>query len=94
MPGLECRLTFELTPTAEAGRLARVVQHKPVRHAGKTACRSGSGAERGVRRHSANFGQERVARRSDVNVATTTSEAAFSACHLASLEVALSGCPS
>jgi hypothetical protein len=44
-------LTFELTPTAEAGRLARVVQHKPARHAGKLACRSGSGAERGVRPH-------------------------------------------
>ena len=46
-----CGLTCELTPTAEAGRLARVVQHKPARHAGKLACRSGSGAERGVRRH-------------------------------------------
>jgi len=31
------------------GRLARVVQHKPARRAGKTARRSGSGAERGVR---------------------------------------------
>jgi hypothetical protein len=47
-----CGLTFELTPTAEAGRLARVVQHKPARRAGKLARRSGSGAERGVRRHS------------------------------------------
>ena len=46
-----CCLTFELTPTAEAGRLARAVQHKPARRAGKLACRSGSGAERGVRRH-------------------------------------------
>jgi hypothetical protein len=27
------------------------VQHKPARRTGKTACRSGSGAERGVRRH-------------------------------------------
>ncbi len=44
-----CGLTFELTPTAEAGRLARVVQHKPARYAGKLARRSGSGAERGVR---------------------------------------------
>jgi hypothetical protein len=44
-----CGLTFELTPTTEAGRLARVVQHKPARHAGKLARRSGSGAERGVR---------------------------------------------
>jgi hypothetical protein len=48
-----CRLTFELTPTAEAGRLARAVQHKPARRAGKTARRSGSGAERGVRPHCA-----------------------------------------
>ena len=47
--------TFELTPTVEAGRLARVVQHKPARHAGKTACRSGSGAERGVRHHCASL---------------------------------------
>jgi hypothetical protein len=47
-----CGLTFELTPTAEVGRLARAVQHKPARRAGKTACRSGSGAERGVRHHS------------------------------------------
>jgi hypothetical protein len=44
-------LTFELTPTAEAGRLARAVQHKPARRAGKLARRSGSGAERGVRHH-------------------------------------------
>ena len=50
-----CGLTFELTPTAEAGRLARAVQHKPARRAGKLACRSGSGAERGVRPH---FAQE------------------------------------
>ena len=48
MPAV-CGLTFELTPTAEAGRLARAVQHKPARRAGKLACRSGSGAERGVR---------------------------------------------
>ncbi len=48
-----CGLTFELTPTAEAGRLARAVQHKPARRAGKMACRSGSGAERGVRPHRA-----------------------------------------
>jgi hypothetical protein len=46
-----CGLTFELTPPAEAGRLARAVQHKPARRAGKLACRSGSGAERGVRHH-------------------------------------------
>jgi hypothetical protein len=46
-------LTFELTPTAEAGRLARAVQHKPARRAGKPARRSGSGAERGVRLHRA-----------------------------------------
>ena len=50
MPAV-CGLTFELTPTAEAGRLARAVQHKPARRTGKTACRSGSGAERGVRPH-------------------------------------------
>jgi hypothetical protein len=49
--------TFELTPTAEAGRLARAVQHKPARRAGKTACRSGSGAERGVMPHSAGAGE-------------------------------------
>jgi hypothetical protein len=48
MPGLECRLTFELTPTAEAGRLARVVQHKPTRHTGKLACRSGSVPSEGL----------------------------------------------
>jgi hypothetical protein len=48
MPAV-CGLTFELTPTAEAGRLARAVQHKPAHRAGKVACRSGSGAERGVR---------------------------------------------
>jgi hypothetical protein len=47
--GCLCGLTFELTPTAEVGRLARVVQHKPAHRAGKTARRSGSGAERGVR---------------------------------------------
>jgi hypothetical protein len=34
-----------------------VVQHKPARHAGKTARRSGSGAERGVRPHSAGAGE-------------------------------------
>jgi hypothetical protein len=49
--GCLCGLTFELTPTAEVGRLARVVQHEPARHTGKLACRSGSGAERGVRPH-------------------------------------------
>jgi hypothetical protein len=43
-----CCLTFELTPTAEAGRLARVVQHKPARHTGKLACRSGSGLSEGL----------------------------------------------
>jgi hypothetical protein len=48
MPGLECRLTFELTPTAEAGRLARVVQHKPARHTGKLARRSGSVPSEGL----------------------------------------------
>ena len=50
-------LTFELTPTAEAGRLARAVQDKPMRRTGKTACRSGSGAERGVMPHSAGAGE-------------------------------------
>ncbi len=43
-----CGLTFELTPTAEAGRLARVVQHKPVRHTGKLARRSGSVPSEGL----------------------------------------------
>jgi hypothetical protein len=52
-----CCLTFELTPTTEAGRLARAVQDKPTHRAGKTACRSGSGAERGVMPHSAGAGE-------------------------------------
>jgi hypothetical protein len=55
-----CSLTFELTPTAEAGRLARVVQHKQARRAGKAACRSGSGAERGVRPHTNRRRRSRV----------------------------------
>jgi hypothetical protein len=42
-------LTFELTPTAEAGCARREVEHKQARFAAGTACRSGSGAERGVR---------------------------------------------
>jgi hypothetical protein len=46
------RLTFELTPTAEAGRARREVEHRQARFAAGVACRSGSGAERGVRRHS------------------------------------------
>jgi hypothetical protein len=45
------RLTFELTPTAEAGCARREVEHKQARFAAGAACRSGSGAERGVRRH-------------------------------------------
>ncbi len=46
-----CGLTFELTPTAEAGRLARVVQHKPARRTGKLACRSGSVLSEGLGLH-------------------------------------------
>ncbi len=41
-------LTFELTPTAEAGRLARAVQDKPRRRTGKLACRSGSVLSEGL----------------------------------------------
>jgi hypothetical protein len=44
-----CGLTFELTPTAEAGCARREVEHKQARFAAGTACRSGSGAEREVR---------------------------------------------
>jgi hypothetical protein len=46
-----CCLTFELTPTAEAGCARREVEHRQARFAAGTACRSGSGAERGVRPH-------------------------------------------
>ena len=44
-----CGLTFELTPTAKAGCARREVEHKQAHFAAGTACRSGSGAERGVR---------------------------------------------
>jgi hypothetical protein len=51
MPGLECRLTFELTPTAEAGVVSPVSDDATAgTHRAYNACRSGSGAERGVRR--------------------------------------------
>ena len=43
-----CCLTFELTPTAETGRLARAAQHKPRRCTGKLACRSGSVLSEGL----------------------------------------------
>jgi hypothetical protein len=48
-------LTFELTPTAEVGRARREVEHKQARFAAGVACRSGSGAERGVRPHCVHF---------------------------------------
>ena len=47
-----CRLTFELTPTAEAGGVSPVTDDAT--NGGRRAydaCRSGSGAERGVRPH-------------------------------------------
>ena len=47
-----CCLTFELTPTAEAGGVSPVTDDAT--DGGRRAydaCRSGSGAERGVRRH-------------------------------------------
>ena len=52
MPAV-CGLTFELTPTAEAGRARREVEHRQARFAAGVACRSGSGAVRGVRPHTA-----------------------------------------
>jgi hypothetical protein len=47
-----CRLTFELTPTAEVGAVSRDGDDSTT-GAGPaySACRSGSGVERGVRRH-------------------------------------------
>jgi hypothetical protein len=47
-----CGLTFELTPTAEAGGVSPVTDDAT--NGGRRAydaCRSGSGAERGVRPH-------------------------------------------
>jgi hypothetical protein len=47
-----CGLTFELTPTAEAGGVSPVTDDATT--GGRPAydpCRSGSGAERGVRPH-------------------------------------------
>ena len=52
MPGLECRLTFELTPTAEVGVVSPVRDDATAgTDRAYNACRSGSGAERGVRPH-------------------------------------------
>jgi hypothetical protein len=49
-----CRLTFELTPTAEAGGVSPDCDDAPsATGRAYAACRSGSGVERGVRRHSA-----------------------------------------
>jgi antitoxin Phd len=49
-----CGLTFELTPTAEAGRLGPGGENVPrTSDRAKVACRSGSGVERGVRRRRA-----------------------------------------
>jgi hypothetical protein len=48
--GCVCGLTFELTPTAEAGGVSPVTDDAT--NGGRRAydaCRSGSGAERGVR---------------------------------------------
>jgi hypothetical protein len=46
-------LTFELTPTAEAGAVSPVTDDGTTgRHRAYSACRSGSGVERGVRPHS------------------------------------------
>ena len=49
-----CGLTFELTPTVEAGSVSRVGDDSTA-GAGPAyaACRSGSGVERGVRQHPA-----------------------------------------
>ena len=48
-----CSLTFELTPTAEAGAVSPVTDDATTgRHRAYSACRSGSGVERGVRPHS------------------------------------------
>ncbi len=46
------RLTFELTPTAETGVVSPVCDDATAgTDRAYNACRSGSGAERGVRRH-------------------------------------------
>jgi hypothetical protein len=49
-----CGLTFELTPTAEAGAVSPVCDDATAgADRAYSACRSGSGVERGVRRRCA-----------------------------------------